>query len=264
MKIYIKYIGDGMHRRIHLKKKYLLFKKKPSKMNLVILIVLLLILAIYGSFRFINNKVTPILMEYAELQVGRMATQVIRQAVSKEVTDKISVDDLFLITRDSNGEIKTIDLNPIHVNRMTGLVTEKVSDYLTKVENGEIDNLNLSADLFDSQKVKKGIIFEIPSGIVFKNPILTNVGPKIPVKLNLIGDIATDVKTKVTNYGINNALIEVLVYVEVTEQVILPFASKRVKVEMNVPIALKLIQGTVPNYYFNGTPADSNLSIPIQ
>lgn len=252
-----------MRKRIHLKKKYLLFQTNQSKWNLIIFILILLSLSLYWAFHFINQKVTPILMEYAELQVGRMATQVIRQAVSEEVTDKISVDDLFLITRDIDGQIKTIDLNPINVNRMTGLVTEKVSDYLTKVEIGEIDNLNLSAELFDSKKVKKGIIFEIPSGIIFKNPILTNIGPKIPVKLNLIGDIATDVKTKVTNYGINNALIEVLVYVEVTEQVILPFASKRVKVEMNVPIALKLIQGTVPNYYFNGSNG-SNLAIPIE
>lgn len=252
-----------VRKRIHLKKKYLIFKKKNSKWNLLIGTLVLLIIVLFLTFRFINKKITPILMEYAELQVGRMATQVIRQAVSTEVTDKISIDDLFLITRDSNGDIKTIDLNPIHVNRMTGLVTEKVSEYLTKVEIGEIDNLNLSAELFDSKKVKKGIIFEIPSGIVFKNPILTNIGPKIPVKLNLIGDIATDVKTKITNYGINNALIEVVVYVEVTEQVILPFASKRVTVEMNVPIALKLIQGTVPNYYFNGNNSDTNLSIPI-
>lgn len=252
-----------MRKKIHLKKKYLIFEKKSSKWNLIIFIFILLIVSLILTFRFINKKITPILMEYAELQVGRMATQVIRQAVSTEVTDKISIDDLFLITRDSNGNIKTIDLNPIHVNRVTGLVTEKVSDYLTKVEIGEIDNLNLSAELFDSKKVKKGIIFEIPSGIIFKNPILTNIGPKIPVKLNLIGDIATDVKTKITNYGINNALIEVLVYVEVTEQVILPFASKRVTVEMNVPIALKLIQGNVPNYYFNGNTTDANLSIPI-
>ncbi len=233
-----------------------------SKWNILIIAFVLLIVSLFLAFRLINQKVTPILMEYAELQVGRMATQVIRQAVSTEVTDKISIDDLFLITRDSNGDIKTIDLNPIHVNRMTGLVTEKVSDYLTKVEVGEIDNLNLSAELFDSKKVKKGIIFEIPSGIIFKNPILTNIGPKIPVKLNLIGDIATDIKTKITNYGINNALVEVIVYVEVTEQVILPFASKRVTVEMNVPIALKLIQGSVPNYYFSGN-TNSNLSIPI-
>ncbi len=248
-----------MRKKIHLKKRH----HGCSKINIIVISSIGFIIVMIFAFHFLSQKVTPILMEYAELQVGRMATQVIRQSVSTEVTDKISIEDLFLITRDANNDIKTIDLNPIQVNRMVGLVTEKVSNYLTKVENGEIEDLNLSAELYDSKKVKKGIIFEIPSGIIFNNPILTNIGPKVPVKLNLIGDIISDVKTKVTNYGINNALVEVSVYVQVTEQVILPFASKRMTVEMNVPVALKLVQGTVPNYYLNGVTTDSNLSIPI-
>lgn len=250
-----------MTKRIHLKKKYLLFQKKDSKINLLIFIFVMLIIGIIVTFNFINKKVNPTLMDYAELQVGKIATQVIRQAVSNEVIDKISIDDLFIITRDSNGDIKTIDLNPINVNKMVGLITDQVNDYLTKVETGAIDGLNLSADLIDSKKVKKGIIFEIPSGIIFQNSLLSNIGPKIPVKLNLVGDIVTDVKTKMTNYGINNGLLEVSVYVEVTEQVILPFTSKRIKVEMNLPIALKLIQGSVPNYYSNGN--GSNVAIPF-
>lgn len=248
-----------MKKRIHLKKRRKILKLNMSKGNVAIAILVGFLLSIMGAFYFINKQVMPTLMEYAELQVGKMATQVIRQAVSTEVIDKISVDDLFLITRNSDGDIKTIDLNPINVNRMVGLVTEKVNDYLTKVEIGEIEGLNLSADLFDSKKVKKGIVFEIPSGIISKNPILSNIGPKIPVRLNLVGDIATDVKTKVTDYGINNAVVEVLVYVEVVEQVILPFISKRVKVEMNIPIALKLIEGNVPNYYGIGS---SGIAIP--
>lgn len=252
-----------MKRKIHLRKKYLLFQNKKGKLNLIFLILILFICCFGFTFHWIGKKVTPILMEYAELQVGRMATQVIRQAVSTEVTDKISIDDLFIITRDSNGNIKTIDLNPINVNKITSLVTDQVSNYLTRIETGEIDGLNLSADLFDSKKVKKGIIFEIPSGIVFKNPILTNLGPKVPVKLNLVGDIATDVKTTITDYGINNALLEVVVYVQVTEQVILPFASKRITVEMNVPIAMKLIGGAVPNYYFNGIGSNTSTAIPV-
>lgn len=252
-----------MRRRIHLRKKYLLFQNKKGKLNLIFLVLILFICCFGFTFHWIGKKVTPILMEYAELQVGRMATQVIRQAVSTEVTDKISIDDLFIITRDSNGDIKTIDLNPINVNKIVSLVTDQVSNYLTRIETGEIDGLNLSADLFDSKKVKKGIIFEIPSGIVFKNPILTNLGPKVPVKLNLVGDIATDVKTTVTDYGINSALLEVVVYVQVTEQVILPFASKRITVEMNVPIAMKLIGGAVPNYYFNGIGNNTSTAIPV-
>ena len=113
--------------------------------------------------------------------------------------------------------------------------------------------------------LKKGIIFEIPSGLVFENTFFSNLGPTIPIKLNLVGDIISEVTTKVTNYGINNALIEVRICIKLTEQVILPLATNRIEIESSVPVALKLIQGTVPNYYLNGISNSSNsLTIPTQ
>lgn len=73
----------------------------------------------------------------------------------------------------------------------------------------------------------------------------------MPVKLNMVGDILTDIETKVTDYGINNVVIEVVVKVEVYEQVILPFGAKKVTINTEIPIALKLIQGEIPSYFFN-------------
>ena len=105
--------------------------------------------------------------------------------------------------------------------------------------------------------------YKIPFTVIFKNKFLNNIGPKVPIKVKLIGGIINNFETKVTNYGINNALIEVILKVQVVEQVILPFTSKKIEVELNVPVALKLIQGNVPNYYFNGTDSNTKLSIPI-
>lgn len=252
-----------MYKRIHLKKRR---NFKISKINGIIIIFILIIIAVFLSFKFISEKVTPSIMNYAELQAGKLATYIIRQAVSNEVTDKINVDDLFIMTKDSNNEIKSIDFNPLTVNKMLSLVTENVNLYLTKFEKGELDELDIPSSNFNlpsKKKLQNGIIFEIPSGMVFGNSILSNIGPKIPVKLNLVGDIDSDVETDVTNYGINNALIEVIIKVHVVEQVILPFTSKKIEVEMNVPVAIKLIQGNVPNYYFNGTGSNTKLSIPI-
>jgi hypothetical protein len=39
----------------------------------------------------------------------------------------------------------------------------------------------------------------------------------------------------------------------VTEQVVLPYDTSQIEIETTIPITIKLIQGTVPNYYFNGT-----------
>ena len=149
---------------------------------------------------------------------------------------------------------------------MLSKITETVNEYLTNLESTEFDKIELPMSIsssFSKEKKGRGLVFEIPSGVVFKNSLLTNIGPKIPVKLTLIGDIDSDIKTKVTNYGINNALIKVNVYVHVVEQVILPISSKKVDVEMNIPLAVKLIQGQIPEYYLNGK-ADTSLTVPVK
>jgi len=39
--------------------------------------------------------------------------------------------------------------------------------------------------------------------------LLSNLGPKIPVKFDLVGEVIINIETKITNYGINNAMMEI-------------------------------------------------------
>lgn len=229
-------------------------KKKRKKSNIIIIIIILIFVGIYLTFKFINDKVTPVFLDYATLQAGKIATLVINQAINNEVMDNLNIDDLFITSKDKNEKVTSVDFNPKTVNKMLSMVTSNVHEYLEDLENGEINKLGIRDTILlsDNLKLKKGIIFEIPSGLVFNNVILANIGPKIPVKLNLIGDIATNISTKVTDYGINNALIEVIISIKVYEQVILPYTSKQITVETDIPIAIKLLQGETPSYYYSG------------
>lgn len=237
-------------------------KKKRKKSNLIVIIIIFIFIGIWVSFKIINDKITPVFLDYATLQAGKIATLVINQAISNEVTDTLNVDDLFITSKDKDGKINSVDFNPMMVNKMLSKITSNVHEYLEALENGEINKLGIKDTMLlsDNLKLKKGIIFEIPSGLVFNNVLLSNIGPKIPVKLNLIGDIASNISTNVTNYGINNALIEVIINIKVYEQVILPYTAKQITVQTDIPIAIKLLQGETPSYYYNGL--NSNLVTP--
>lgn len=248
--------------RARIRKKFLIVNKnkKMKVINKIILIFIILVFFIVLTFKFINEKVSPILLSYAESSVKKLTNLVINRAISKQVAEDLSIDDLFIITKDGKDEIKTIDFNPILVNKTLTIITNNIQLNLKYLEEGKIDLLEVPDTIdidFDEDKISKGIIYEIPSGVIFNNPMLANVGPKIPVKLSIIGDIVSTVNTKVTNYGINNALIEVSIIVEVEEMVILPITTKKIKVETTIPVAIKLIQGTVPDYYFNGIDTNS-------
>ena len=230
-------------------KRIRLKKRKNNKWNMIILIIIILIISIIYVFNYINKKIAPIFLEYAEFQASKIATYVISKAVDEEVSQNLDLEDLFISTSDSEGNIKSIDFNPITINKISNMIKANIFEYLEDLENGNIEKIKNTA-LFSS-RINEGIVFEIPSGVVFDNIILSNIGPKVPVKLSLIGDILTNISTKVTDYGINNVVVEIIVNVEVYEQVILPFTTKRITINTDIPIALKLIQGEIPSYFFN-------------
>ena len=226
---------------------------KIKKVDIIIVTIISILICTLILLKKVGNAITPILMDYAEAKATNTATLMITQAVNNEVFKVMNVEDIFITDKDDSGKIKSVDFNPITVNKLLNLITNYVQEYIEKIESGDIDSLGVSDTIFsnyDMKKLKKGIIYEIPSGVVFNNSLFANLGPKIPVKMSLVSDVSSDIKTNVTNYGINNALIEVIVHVEVSIQVILPFASKNVKAQTNIPIALKMVQGDVPNLYY--------------
>ena len=251
-----------MKKRIHLKRKFSFFEKK---INFVIFIVIILIIMIVLTLNFISLKVNPVLLDYAQMEARKIASIIINDAVNQKITNDIDIEELFIITRDTNNEVKTIDFNPIIVNQILTETTILVQSNLRYLEQGKVDMLNLTNNAlidYNQDKLKQGIIYEIPSGVIFGNSFLANIGPKIPVKFSLVGDIVGYINTNVTDYGINNALIEVNIVLELSEQVILPFVSEKITIDTTIPVALKLIQGSVPNYYLNGLNS-SSFALPI-
>lgn len=241
--------------------------KRIKFRNRIMLVLFITIMFLIVGFKSLNKKVTPILMTYAKEETYKLATIIINDAISKKVVNELTLDNLFLITKDDNGEIVSIDFNSIIVNKVLTTTTSAVIQNLKYIEQGRITELDLSDNIiveYDEKLLKKGIFYEIPLGVVFENSFLSNLGPKIPVKMNLIGSIISGVETKVTNYGINNALVEVYIHLQASIQVVLPLISDRIKVETDIPVAIKLIRGKIPEYYANGNLSSPLLSIPVE
>ena len=223
-------------------------KKKNKNHNVIILLIVMIIITLFIVFNFIGKKLTPIIMNYAEKQAKKIAVLVIGNAIDNELGEKFKSDNLFI----TDG--KETNYNTYEINNILKEVSINVKEYLRKLEKGELGDIGLSDNEninVNSEKLKSGIIYQVPSGIIFNNGLLANLGPKIPVKLSLIGDITTDIVTDIKEYGINNAVIELGVKIIAEEQVILPFDTKQIQVETVVPISIKIINGTVPGYYFN-------------
>lgn len=252
-----------MKSRIHLKK-----KKKFQKSNFLVITLLLSFIGVGLFLNVINKRITPILLETAELEIGKFSTIVINKAIAQVLEDKINTEDLFDTIISSDGKIQTVDFNPVIVNQVLNIATSVVQNNLKLLEEGDLDTIGIyDMDLPEDRikDLKKGIITKIPMGVITRNSILSNLGPSIPIRLHYIGDVNSNITTEITPYGINNALIKIGVKLEMTAQIILPFLTDKMVLECNIPLAIKMIQGSVPNYYGSGFVKDSSLySIPLE
>lgn len=252
-----------MKQRIHLKKK----RRKISKKKLLFVTMLFSVFGVILSLNYINKRFTPILVETAELEIGKFSTIVVNKAIAQVLEDKINTDNLFDTIIDNNGQIQTIDFNPIIVNQVLNIATSVVQNNLKLLEEGNLDTIGIyDMDLPEDRinDLKKGIIAKIPIGVITKNSLLANIGPEIPIRLHYVGDVNSNITTEITPYGINNALVKIGVKLEMTAQIILPFLTDKMVLNCDILLAIKMIQGTVPNYYGSGLVKDSSLySIPL-
>ena len=229
-------------KRIKLKK-----RRKTNSLNLILFIGITIVIAIIYILKIFSEKALPIFINYSEIEAKRIATLIINNSLMNEVGTNITFDDLF-ITKENDGKIIRMDINSAKANQLLFNANNVLEQNFTYLENGEIDKLKIKG--LDIKSNKKGVIYELPSGIIFNNIFINNLLPKIPVRLNLVGTIFSKLTTDVESYGINNAIFRVNIYVSSEIKVVLPFASKNIKIESTIPIIIKIIEGDVPSYYF--------------
>ena len=216
------------------------------------------------TFLFINyysKKALPIILSYAESETKKLTILVINKAVTKQINN-MDTDELFDISYNKDGEITLIDFNSKKTSKILSTMTSLVELNLRAVEEGKIDMLELpdnSLSDYNMNLLEKGIIVEVPLGIITNSSLLYNIGPKIPVKLSLVGDVVTGFSSEVVEYGINNALLKLMIDIKVDTKIILPIVSDQITIDCSIPIAMKVIQGKIPSYYIDGFTTKSNI-----
>lgn len=248
---------------MHLKKRK---SNKKRILNIITILLILIIVAIIYIFKIFNEKALPQLISYSEVETRKIVITLIDNTVNEEISKNIDMNELFITTKDNEGNIKSIDFNSSEVNKLLVDATKAVEQNLKYLETGQIEKINLSNNInynYDKEKFKNGIIYELPSGIIFNNIILNNIFPKIPVKMNLIGNIFCNLDTEIDSYGINNALIKVNINIQAEVKILLPFVSSTTKIENEVPVIMKIIEGNIPSYYFDGYLGNPSLTTNV-
>lgn len=238
------------------------------KIDILVLCVITSAIISLIFLKFLNVKIKPILLEIGSFEASKIESNIVNNAIDKILKEDYDTDDLFSIVYSNDGSIQTIDFNSTSVNKLLNTLTIRVQDDLKLLEDGMLEDLginNRNISIENAINLKKGILLEVPIGMVCNNMIFSDLGPRIPIKLHYLGDVNSNISTHIKEYGINNALIEIYVNVEIEAKIMLPFITDKIVLKTSVPISIKMIQGNVPSYYGTGLIKDSSLySLPLE
>lgn len=234
-------------------RKYFNLKIKKEWVNVFLN---LFIFALIGAFVFLfyfHHQLGDGLVQCASDEVEKLTVDVINCSVRHYLKEHDG-KDLLEFVRDSDGKIMLIRYDTKVLNQLTSDMIEILDANLNHMVMGKFSEIDQGGMIMDKsydfmEKTEEGVLFFISSGSATGNALLANIGPKIPLRLSLVSHVNVDVESKITNYGLNNAMLEIRLDISVMVVIQMPFLSKKEKIRHSVPLSMEVIQGEVPSYY---------------
>ncbi len=208
-------------------------------------------LALYFTF-VTGNGLEEVIVNYATVETERIANVILNDVI--DMDDDFFDEELFEISRDSNGNIELINYDTKVTNKLLREINKKAMERLTAIEKGDTSDLELSDSLKGVRLtfLDDGVVCDIPLGSLYHNALIVNLTASIPIRFSFIGTVSSHIVTNVTEYGFNNALIEVGVEVTIKEKITMPHSTASIPITTTVNLTTQIIQGSVPQYY-NGS-----------
>lgn len=232
-------------RRLRRRKRRYVFKKKRINFRKWkrVAFICLVFWGIFSLLAFMYRNVYSVVMDYAATQTINIATLVIKEGIARSDLSTYDVEDLVAFT--DNSIINTPLLNHLLVS-----TTQQVEEVLLLVEAGDLSALGL--EHLEAGPFRDGVLFEAPWSAAFNLTLFHDIGPRFPVRARMVGNAVSDIETHIIPYGINNALLEIVLNIQINMHVILPFQSEEVTVSVTSPLVIKMIEGEVPHFFFSG------------
>ena len=180
---------------------------------------------------YFSSQIKTILLPIAEARVNKYVNNMINKATGDILFDK----ELLKINKNSNDEVEMVTYNTYEVTKLIDKITMNIQDEFNGLEYGKVND--------------EYVLQKITFGVIFGNVFLRNLGPKINIRFDMIGNVLTNIETEVKPYGINNAYVETRVFIEANARIIIPFVTKNIKITNVIPISINIYQGKVPNGY---------------
>lgn len=221
--------------------------KKTQKINILYIKIGMIFISIISIilllFSWFNKNITPKLIYLSEKNINKYIEH-IASDFKIFILEKNASDEFLHVKENQQKEIVGLDYDMTKIYELANKLIETLEKNIN-----DSSFLNQYTENNKFENIEEGLVLYYPIGIISDSVFLSNLGPKIPVLIKFIPSIFSNVKSRVKDYGINNALLEVYLEISITYNIITPITEEEKKINYELLIDSKVIQGTVPNIY---------------
>ena len=208
------------------KMKYYTKKSKRIKLKKSIFIIIAIFIIFNLLVYFFDSRVFPSVLQISEVTVKAKTTEIINETSIELFDDEFKYNEMIIVEKDSQDNITLIRVNTVKLNELTSKLSLECNKKL--VEMGEV-----------------GI--DVPLGWVSQNSAFYQLGPKIKVRVEPIGNMKVSYDSKFESAGINQTRHKIYLNLEATIRIIVPLHSQNIDVTCEIPIAETIIPGKIPS-----------------
>lgn len=197
------------------------------KIALILIIILISLIALLFSSLLIRKTVS----NYAKGQATSILFGTANKSVSQYLANSsITYEDIVKLSRNSNGDISSLEIDIVKINELKSGVTALISDSFAKSERYTIS---------------------VPVGTLFGNEYTLGLGPEIKFRIQMVASVTTDFESNFYAAGINQVLHQILIKVKIGGNLIIPWCKTPFSTETSIIAAQTVLVGVTPDAYTN-------------
>ena len=214
--------------------------KKINKIGIIPVIIMIIVSLTLLNISYFGKHVSPKLLKISEHSIDTYNNHLIMDFISNDTLSNLELNNLITLVKNSKDEIISIDYNIENSYRVLKIITNELYEIISHTNYKDITDYDY--------EIKDDLILYYPVMLASDNVYLNNLGPKVPIKIKFLSSLLTNLTTKVTNYGINNVLMEIYVDIDIEDDIVIPFKKESIKKNYNVLLSSKVIMGAIPSY----------------
>ena len=187
-------------------------------------------------FVTINYKINPLLKKMTAVQAAYIANSAIDRAAAEVLSEEdISYSDLIRLNTLSDGTVSSMTANIREMNRFKTNISKAIQQKLLDYCEREI---------------------AIPIGTLTGIDLFTGRGPCVRMKIQLYGNVTSNLRSKFEGAGINQTRHQIICDVKVGVSAIIPGCSSYTEVENSFTVSETVLLGRVPESFTNVDTSD--------